>query len=392
MDNNTDENHAEKDQTKLVSDRKIGSFQADFSDHHLAMAQPPRRWLMGISVFLCFILSAVSVASVAYLYILSTQQKQLFQLEIQAQRQLINGELDQQQQNVQLKIQPSLDKINTIENQQQQIKNSLAKLNNLPIQQALLTEKVTMLANRNPSHWMAAEAGYLVNMAERKLWVEHDPTTALVLLQDADNRIETMNEPNLLPLRKALSQDILAVKGIKISDISSSVIALDKIFNLIPALPLNSKIEPQIAASKQDNTISSSVSDWRTNLSKTWQSLIDDFVTIQHRKADIAALISPKEQWFLIANIQTKLLQAQLALFHNDKVNYQQALTTAEQWITQFYNGDSTEVKQVKAELSQLMTIDLAPSKLPTLKSPPLLKQLVATGELIAPSTEEQLL
>jgi UDP-N-acetyl-2-amino-2-deoxyglucuronate dehydrogenase len=60
---------------------------------------------------------------------------------------------------------------------------------------------------------MLAEASYLVRMAGRKLWLEQDLTTASALLIDADSRIQAIADPSLIPLRKALADDIAKLKS-----------------------------------------------------------------------------------------------------------------------------------------------------------------------------------
>ena len=76
-----------------------------------------------------------------------------------------------------------------------------------------LQTKVLDLDDKRPNDWMLAESEYLVRMAGRKLWLEHDIVSAITLLGNADERIKALNDPSLMPIRKALAEDIAKLKG-----------------------------------------------------------------------------------------------------------------------------------------------------------------------------------
>ncbi|MFE8730636.1 uroporphyrinogen-III C-methyltransferase, partial [Aeromonas hydrophila] len=76
-----------------------------------------------------------------------------------------------------------------------------------------LQNRVLDLNDKRPNDWMLAESEYLVRMAGRKLWLEHDLVSAITLLGNADERIAALNDPSLMPIRKALAEDITKLKG-----------------------------------------------------------------------------------------------------------------------------------------------------------------------------------
>ncbi|NMS24262.1 uroporphyrinogen-III C-methyltransferase, partial [Vibrio parahaemolyticus] len=71
---------------------------------------------------------------------------------------------------------------------------------------------------RRPNDWLLAEADYLVKLAGRKLFLERDATSATHLMERADQRIATLNDPSLVPLRKAMASDSAKLKTIPIID------------------------------------------------------------------------------------------------------------------------------------------------------------------------------
>ncbi|MGL5668331.1 MAG: uroporphyrinogen-III C-methyltransferase, partial [Shewanella sp.] len=279
-------------------------------------------------------------------------------------------------------------RIAQLEQQQLSDAKTFQELSKLATDQSQLQDRLNKLAQRSPTHWMASEAEYLVNMAGRKLWLEKDPRTATDLLKSADETIAAMNNPALLPIRKALAKDIAATTNIKSADIEGSVLAIDALIDQLDKLPLNRADAD--ASAPEDTAISGDLNDWQSNLSKTWKALTQDFITIRHRTADAPALLAPEQQWYLVENVRHKLLQSQLALYRYDRATYHQSLMMARQWIQTYFDVQAHPTTEAIAEIDKLATLELDPITLKSFAAKPLLLQLTSYGELTS-SEEPQL-
>lgn len=334
-------------------------------------------WAIRFGVLLAL---GLTVCTIGGGYLLYQQMQQ--QLQLQATKNLALQ--DQLQQALLVPNQ----RIAQLEQQQLSNTKTFQELAKLATDQSQLQDRLNKLAQRSPTHWMASEAEYLVNMAGRKLWLEKDPRTATDLLKSADETIAAMNNPALLPIRKALAKDIAATTNIKSADIEGSVLALDALIDQLDKLPL-SRADADASAS-EDTTISGDLNDWQSNLSKTWKALTQDFVTIRHRTADAPALLAPVQQWYLVENIRHKLLQSQLALYRYDRAAYHQSLMMARQWIQTYFDVQAHPTSEAIAEIDKLATLELDPITLKSFAAKPLLLQLTSYGELTS-SEEPQL-
>ncbi|SQH78481.1 HemX protein [Shewanella benthica] len=278
--------------------------------------------------------------------------------------------------------------ISRLEIKQQQLASSTnSGIDKLTSNQLQLSERVAQLAQRNPNHWMAEEAKYLVRMAGNKLWLEKDPSTSASLLKAADDRIESMKDPSLTPLRKALASDIAAVSAIKSTDITGTVLTLDNMIEHLHQLPLN-RVDVTNAANRPTNPeMTESIDDWQENLSKSWKAFMDDFVVIRKRSTDITPILTPDQQWYLVENIRNKLLQSQLALYRQDQVNYRQSLTLARKWIYQYFDLSKAQTEETLAALDALTTLEIQTPSINHFQSTPMLQQLTTYGNLMV--TEE---
>ncbi len=346
------------------------------SPHHIIQVNRSS-WAIRFGVLLALGLTASAIAGGYLLY--QQMQQQL------AAQQTQNRALETQLQ--QALLQPN-QRIAELEQQQQADAKTFQELSKLASDQNQLQDRLNKLAQRSPTHWMATEAEYLVNMAGRKLWLEKDPRTATELLKSADETIAAINNPELLPIRKALARDIAATNNIKAVDIDGTAFALDALIERLNALPLNRNDGEDSAA--KDTQVSADLNDWQSNLTKTWKAITQDFITIRHRSADAPALLAPDQQWYLVENIRHKLLQSQLALYRYDSASYRQSLTMAREWLQTYFDAQAEQSRDALAEIDRLAALDLDAISLKSFAAKPLLQQLTNYGEL-APTEEPQL-
>lgn len=326
-------------------------------------------WAIRFGVLLALGLTACTLGGGFVLY----QQMQQQLLAQDAKNIALQDQLQQ------ALLQPN-QRIGQLEQQQLNDAKTYQELTKLAEDQNQLQDRINKLAQRSPTHWMASEAEYLVNMAGRKLWLEKDPRTATDLLKSADETIAAMNNPALLPIRKALAKDIAATASIKTTDIDGSVLALDALIEQLDKLPLN-RTDAETDA-PEDTNITGDLNDWQNNLGKTWKALTQDFITIRHRTADAPALLAPEQQWYLIENIRHKLLQSQLALYRYDRAAYHQSLMMVRKWIQTYFDTQDHSTAEAIAKIDKLATLELDPITLKSFAAKPLLLQLTSYGEL----------
>lgn len=326
-------------------------------------------WAIRFGVLLALGLTACTLGGGFVLY----QQMQQQLLAQDAKNIALQDQLQQ------ALLQPN-QRIGQLEQQQLNDAKTYQELTKLAEDQNLLQDRINKLAQRSPTHWMASEAEYLVNMAGRKLWLEKDPRTATDLLKSADETIAAMNNPALLPIRKALAKDIAATASIKTTDIDGSVLALDALIEQLDKLPLN-RTDAETDA-PEDTNITGDLNDWQSNLGKTWKALTQDFITIRHRTADAPALLAPEQQWYLVENIRHKLLQSQLALYRYDRAAYHQSLMMVRKWIQTYFDTQDHSTAEAIAKIDKLATLELDPITLKSFAAKPLLLQLTSYGEL----------
>lgn len=216
-----------------------------------------------------------------------------------------------------------------------------------------LQNRILDLNDKRPNDWMLAESEYLVRMAGRKLWLEHDLVSAITLLGNADERIAALNDPSLMPIRKALAEDIAKLKGMPRIDREGLTLKLAALSDQIELLPLSTVSMPETKA-EPDQAVSTNPDEWESNLKKNWVKFTENFVTIRRRDGAVEALLSPQQEIFLRENLKTKLLQAQLSVYREQQALYEDSLDKAQRWLTQYFDTDNSATRYMQGEIDKL--------------------------------------
>ncbi|WP_162063590.1 uroporphyrinogen-III C-methyltransferase [Vibrio taketomensis] len=206
---------------------------------------------------------------------------------------------------------------------------------------------------RRPNDWLLAEADYLVKLAGRKLFLEHDVESATQLMESADQRIAALNDPSLVPLRKSMAKDITQLKSVPLIDRDGLVLRLTALQQQVDSLPLANAILPE-AQAEEPQQVSQNIDDWQQNLKTSLKDFSENFITFRTRDGNIIPLLSPEQTFYLKENMKAKLETAIKAVYVEQEALYDAALTTAQEWSFSFFDQQSNAVKEFNKSLNQL--------------------------------------
>ncbi|OXX72810.1 heme biosynthesis operon protein HemX [Vibrio sp. V19_P1S1T109] len=257
----------------------------------------------------------------------------------QTQSQLA-AEINQIKQETQTKADQLTHKTDVALNQQQK------SIDNLQL-------AIADIKGRRPNDWLLAEADYLVKLAGRKLFLEHDIVSATRLMESADQRIAELNDPSLVPLRKAMARDITQLKIIPLIDREGLVLRLTTLQQQVDTLPLANAMLPETQQQSAPQ-VSENINDWQNNLVNSLKDFSENFITFRTRDGNAIPLLSPEQHFYLKENLKAKLETAIKAVYAEQQEIYTTALSTADKWSASFFNSDDQSVQQFNHALLQL--------------------------------------
>ncbi len=160
---------------------------------------------------------------------------------------------------------------------------------------------------------LLARADFLVKLAGRKLWSDQDVTTAAALLK-VQTPAADMNDPSLITVRRAITDDIASLSAVSQVDYDGIILKLNQLSNQVDNLRLADNDSDGSPMDSDGEELSSSISEWRINLQKSWQNFMDNFITIRRRDDTAVPLLAPNQDIYLRENIRSRLLVAAQAV------------------------------------------------------------------------------
>ncbi|EMN4129441.1 MULTISPECIES: uroporphyrinogen-III C-methyltransferase [Providencia] len=252
-----------------------------------------------------------------------------------------------------------------------------------------LQAHVNTLSSSDVKSWLLAQADFMVKMAGRKLWNDHDPVTAAVLLKSADSSLAEMNDPSLLDIRKAIKNDIASLAAINQVDYDGIILRLNQLSNEVDNLRLN-EINSGDVKAEDEGEVSSNIADWKQNLSRSWKNFTNDFITVRARDGSEAPLLAPNQDIYLRENIRSQLLIAAQAVPRYQEETYKQSLEQVSTWVRAYFDVNAPATKAFLAEVDDLINQPIATEMPDALESQPKLEKVMQTRvrNLLAQSEE----
>lgn len=228
--------------------------------------------------------------------------------------------------------------------------------------------RLSAIASTDREDWKLAEAEYLLRVANQRLVLERDSRNALALAQTADGILRDLDDPDLLPVRRALTRDIQALRLAGRADREGLYLQLLALGEQLPELPLVEPLETRAPGTPDADT---DTEDSETPAEpRAWERVKQSFTGILNRLGDhirirrhdepLAALADPREQFFLRQQLQLMLEQAQAALLREETTIYQASLNRAADWLEQHYRLNEQTTDAI-ATLRDLAETEIAP-------------------------------
>ena len=292
---------------------------------------------------LALILAIIALIMSGYLwYTLLYQNADLFTTDVVAALDEIGGENSQIQESL-----VTTDKdIKSLKETQDTIRASLEKINND--------------LTRNRMEWALTEAEQLLVIANNRLQLARDTHSALAALRAADQQLQQLARPKLLPVRRELAREISLIESIDKTDIGGITLRLGTLADMINRLPLALEIrqhETSAEPGKDEagDKAAAKESAWRVAMHTLWQDMAS-LVRIRNNVEVQKPLLPPEQQYFLRENLRLALYSAQQALLQGNLPVYQQNLKSAARMTKEYFDLNSQVVISLQGELDKLLS------------------------------------
>lgn len=213
--------------------------------------------------------------------------------------------------------------------------------------------------------WALAEIEHLLVVATHRLQLEQNPVLALAALQAADDRLASIDDPGLLPVRQQITSDINSLNAVPAVDISGLVLFLSDLAGRVAELPLQPVVinEEKPAGPAQTEQQGA----WDRLLASIWQEL-RGLVQVSKQGEDRPATLLPEQQYFLYQNLRLQLESARYAVLRRDTENLHVSVDIIDRWLAQYFDTRDTGVANIIESISRMRSLELNPP-LPDIQS-----------------------
>jgi uroporphyrin-3 C-methyltransferase len=223
--------------------------------------------------------------------------------------------------------------------------------------------RLQAMSTTSREDWQLAEAEYLLKLANQRVLIEKNASSAVALLEEADSILKELDTLDIFSLRQALARDLAALKLADKVDVEGLYLRIDALSQQIDNLPLYAtKVE-------EARGIAPPIGDDDTPAKRSmlgFFSSLKDYVRVVDHAEKPQVLLGPESTLYLQQNLRLVLERAQLALLREQSLIYQQSLEQAQGWITRFFPA-TDKAAAFKQEL-ELLSEQAIVSELPDIR------------------------
>jgi len=222
--------------------------------------------------------------------------------------------------------------------------------------QQIALEALYQELSRSRDEWAFAEIEQSVLLASQQLQVAANVRAALIGLENAEARLQRMEQPRYNTLRRALVRDIERLKALPLADVHGTAARIDEVLPAIDRLPL--AMDARARADAQPAELQAGLPAWERMLREAWQEL-RQLVRVQRTGGEDAALLPPEQAFFLRENLKLRMLGARLALLSRDVRSYQADLRAALAALERHFDMNDAAVAASAAALRRLQVAQI---------------------------------
>ena len=229
--------------------------------------------------------------------------------------------------------------------------------------QAVALEALYQQFSRSQEDRAVADVQQAVEFAGLQLQYAGNIEMALIVLREAQTRLEQNDHGQFSALRQALKADIEKLSRQDTFDMPRTAERLEHVLGKIDALPLayqgevsDGEASARYVEKNDEGGVAHFIRGLAADMWVELRSLVK-FERLDTKGESV--LLAPEQSAFLRENVKIRLLTARLAMLARDGNTYSADLEQARNWIERFFDMGSNDVKEVVEELRTLESMQV---------------------------------
>ena len=211
------------------------------------------------------------------------------------------------------------------------------------------------VSNSAKRSWAIAEAAYFLQAANTSLQLGRNVDAASNALAAADDRLASLGEPALLPVRQAIAGELQSLRTLPETDVTGIALTLGRLAADAGKLATHSD-RPEAYATSDPSVESESSEQGLARAKRVLGDAMKSMITVRRTDQQASALLAPEEEFFLARNLELQLLTARLALLREEPELFAQSVETSLRWLREFFDTEDPAVAAVISTLENMQS------------------------------------
>lgn len=251
----------------------------------------------------------------------------------------------------------------------EQTKDFEAKIQDTQSELQASISQIQRQLNQTRGDVLIADAEYLLGIANQKLIMVGDVSSAIATMNAADQRLRDSGDPAVIRIREALAKEIDQLESFKSPDVvglSSQILSMENKIQELPLLLPHSEVaqearhkpisEAQIKADAEMNALDTALAQLRS------------MVTVRRTDQAIQAILEPAQVETIRQVMLLKLEMSRASLIRGDDRLFQGNIISAREWLQTHFDHDTAIVNGMNDEL-QLLSQQMLRPQFPDISS-----------------------
>lgn len=206
-------------------------------------------------------------------------------------------------------------------------------------------------------NWLVDEIEVTLNTASQQLLLSGNVPVATAVLENVEQRLSRFEQPELLPIKQAISQDLAALKNRPYLNVSATALRLDRLESAVDSLPL--LVDSTMNAQNAEPAPTSKAGSFWTRAWDNTSELVKSMVEVRKLDNNDAMLIGSEQVFYLRENLRMRLLDARLALLQHNSEVYQNDLAAIEESVKRYFDVQSPNTQTWLKEVGELKSVEI---------------------------------
>jgi uroporphyrin-III C-methyltransferase len=205
--------------------------------------------------------------------------------------------------------------------------------------------------------WSRAEALFLLELAQRRLALDHDVQTAVVALESADSRLAALRDATFTPVRQQIARELQLLRAVRQPDTTGTLARLASAEEQAASLP----VKGIVATERTTFDRSALPEGMMARAGAIVRSTLSNLIVVRQVDDTGGSVVTAEEALLRRQHLQLLLFSARTAVARHDATGYRSSLAQARRWLAEFFDLSTAPAQALLEEIQALEPIDIDP-------------------------------